>query len=53
MVPVTTPTPVPSPQIGTPLVTYVLPPLGGKSHAVWMLKGTALAMARPLGKQGL
>lgn len=51
MVPMTTATPAPSPQIGAPLVTYVLPPLGGKSCAVWMLKGTALAVAGQLGKQ--
>lgn len=36
MIPVTTPAPVPtpSPQIGASLVTYVLPPMSGKSWAI-------------------
>lgn len=36
MIPMTTPAPVPtpSPQIGASLVTYVLPPLSGKSWAI-------------------
>lgn len=29
----TTPTPAPSPQIGVPLVTYVLPPLGDACYS--------------------
>lgn len=32
--PMTTPAPAPSPQTGAPLVTYVLPPMAGKSCAV-------------------